>query len=304
MIFLGIIGFLGVGSAGAEEAEFVIVKYGKVLVKSTSPDAKVYVDDIYKGRAGNVIENITAGAHTISCRTETQAVAGNFEIRKNELLQLEARFDEGKLISLDEIEKARKAVVAVAVEKKPKKEAPKLKKPVVEVKKEERKSPEEERRSLHLNLIKVYFDDIQAQEARISRKVNPKVIGNYVEKRNQTGVYYRTKQDILLCDVGPCEQQWAASFNYTDEAGKADTISLTWKQTVFNGITPTGTSKRELLYCLNAVCMRLEDAAVADKPQAAETGRYHLTWTRSSLVIRRVDIMKEINDAGGLVDAY
>jgi len=192
----------------------------------------------------------------------------------------------------------------VEVEKKPKGAVPKPKQPVVEVEKEERKSPEEERRSLHLNMIKVYFDDIQAQEARISHTVNPKVIGNYVEKRNHTGAYYRTEQDVLLCEAGLCEQQWTALFNYTDEAGKADTISMTWKQTVFTGITPAGTSKRELLYCLNGVCERLEDATAADKPRTAETGRYHLTWTRSLLVIRRADIMKEINEAGGLVDAY
>lgn len=79
---------------------------------------------------------------------------------------------------------------------------------------------------------------------------------------------------------------------------------MTWKETVFNGITPAGTSKRELLSCLNGACEHLEDATVGDKPQAAMVGRFHLTWTKSSLIIRRADIMKQITDSGGLVDAY
>ena len=129
-------------------------------------------------------------------------------------------------------------------------------------------------------------------------------ISNYVEKKSHTGAYYRTKKDVLLCDAGSCEQQWSASFGYTDEGGKTDTISLTWKQTVFNGITPAGTSKRELLYCLNGACDHLEDAEIADKPQTATVDRYHLTWTKSSLIIRRADIMKQITSSGGLLDAY
>ena len=306
MIIIGIIGLLGAGSARAQESEVVIVKYGKVLVKSSVPETKVYVDDIYKGPAGNVIESVTAGVHAISCRAETQVVSSTFEIKKNEILHLEARFDEGKLISLDVLEKAKKAESEKKSESEKKLKAVpvKPKKPVTEVKQEERKSPEEERRSLHLNMIKVYFDDIQGHEVHISHKVNPKVSNNYVEKKSHTGTYYRTKKDVLLCDAGPCEQQWSASFVYTDESGKADTISLTWKQTVFNGITPAGTSKRELLYCLNGACEHLEDATIAEKAQVATLGRYPLTWTKSSLIIRRADIMKEITDSGGVVDAY
>jgi len=308
LLVIGITGFLGAVSAGAQEAEVVIAKYGKVVVKSATPDARVYVDEIYKGPAGNVIESLTVGVHAISCRTETQAVAGSFDIKKNELLQLEARFDENKLVSVDDFDKAKKAEPEkkIEAEKKPKAvPAPlKPKKPAVAVKQEERKGPEEERRSLHLSMIKVYFDDIEGKDVHITHKVNPRVITNYVEKKNQAGTYYRTKKNALLCDVGPCEQQWSTSFVYTDESGKADTISLTWKQTVFNGITPTGTSKRELLFCLNGACEHVEAATDADKPQAATVGRYHLTWTKSSLIIRRADIMKEIADSGGLIDAY
>jgi hypothetical protein len=307
MVLFGMIGLLG-GSAGAEEADLVIVKYGKVLVKSSLPEAKVYVDDVYKGPADTVIESIIVGEHAISCRSETQSVTGKFAVRKDEVLKLEARFDEGKLVPIVE-----KAVAPEKIEpeiKKPKVEAPKLekpKKPAVEPKKaetkrEEKKNPVEERRELHLAFVKVYFEDVDSQDVRISHKANPKVISKFSDKKSQTGTYYRTKKNILLCDAGPCEQHWSTSFTYTDETGKSDSFGLNWKQTVFNGITPSGTSKRELLVCLNGVCKNLEDAAGA--PQAAELGRYHITWSKSSLVIRRSDIMKEVVDSGGAVEAY
>ena len=289
------------------EPELVIVKYGKVVVKSPVPEAKVYVDDEYRGPADTMIENILVGMHTIACKTDTQTASGAFSFKKDETLKLEAHYQDGKLLPVvEKIEKVEK----VEPEKKPKVEAPKPEKPkkpvvVAVVKKEEKKNPAEERRELHLNMIKIFFEDIDSQEVRVSHKANPKVISKFAEKKRQAGSYYRTKKNILLCDAGPCEQQWSASFAYTDDTGKTDTIGLTWKQTVFNGITPTGTSKRELLYCLNGVCKTIEDTSVSDNASvAAEAGRYHLTWSKASLVIRRSDIMKEIVDSGGSVEAY
>ncbi|MGE5173122.1 MAG: PEGA domain-containing protein [Betaproteobacteria bacterium] len=302
-------GAAGIGALETE-SDLVIVKYGKVVVKSSIPEAKVYVDDVYKGPADTVIENIMVGAHTISCRAESRAVAGTFTVKKDETLRLEARYHEGKLAPLIEHEK----VEIPEPEKKPKKvEAPKPEKPkpekpkkaVVEVKKEEKKKdPVEERRELYLNIVKIFFEDMDAQEVHISHKTNPKVISKYTEKKHQAGTYYRTKQNVMLCDAGPCEEQWSSSFVYTDETGKSDTFSFTWKKTVFNGITPAGTSKRELLYCLNGACKTLEDTAAADTRLDTDAGRYHFTWSKTSLVIRRSDIMKEIVDAGGLVEAY
>jgi outer membrane biosynthesis protein TonB len=290
------------------EPEFVIVKYGKVIVQSPVPEARVFVDDEYRGPADTTIENIIVGMHTISCRTATQTASGAFAFKKDETLKLEAHYQDGKLLPVVEREKIEK-VEKVEPEKKPKLEAPKPEKPkkpvVVAVKKEEKKDPAEERRELHLNMIKIFFEDIDSQDVRVSHKANPKVISKFAEKKHQAGTYYRTKKNVLLCDAGPCEQQWSASFAYTDDTGKADTIGLTWKQTVFNGITPTGTSKRELLYCLNGSCKTLEDTAVTDNaPVTAEAGRYHLTWSKASLIIRRSDIMKEIIDTGGSVEAY
>jgi hypothetical protein len=306
MVLFGLIGLVGAGSAGAQESDFVIVKYGKILVKSPVPETKVYVDDVYKGPADTLIENIIVGEHAISCRSETQSVTGTFSIKKDEVLKLEARFDEGKLVP--HVEKA--APEKIEPEKKPKVETPKPEKPKkpaaepkkAEAKKEEKKNPVEERRELHLAFMKVYFEDVDSQDVRINHKANPKVISNFSDRKSQTGTYYRTKKNILLCDVGPCEHTWSATFTYTDETGKSDSFGLNWKQTVFNGITPSGTSKRELLVCLNGSCKTLEDAAGA--PQAVDLGRYHITWSKSSLVIRRSDIMKEVVGSGGAVEAY
>jgi hypothetical protein len=177
-------------------------------------------------------------------------------------------------------------------------------KPVVAAKKEEKKDPVEERRELHLNIVKVFFEDLDSPDVRFSHKISQKVISKFTEKKNKSGSYYRTKKNILLCEAGPCEQQWSASFQYIDEKGTGDTFSITWKQTVFNGITPTGTSSRELLYCLNNECKKLEDPTAADTVLSGNLGRYRIAWSKSSLIIRRADIMKEITDSGGVLEAY
>jgi hypothetical protein len=287
----------------AQEAEpdMVIVKYGKILVKSTAPDAKVYVDDVYRGRPDSVIDNVIVGDRVISCRTETESVSGTFTVRRDEVLKLEARFNEGRIVG--HVEK----IEPPAEEAKPKQQAPKPekpKKPAAAAKKEERKSPEEERRELHLNILKAYFENIENEAVRVTHKVNARVIGKFTEKKDQTGTYYRTKQGLLLCDAGPCERQWSATFVYTDEEGKAEAFGVTWKETIFNGITPQGTSRRDLVYCVSGVCKNFADVTAADVPQQLDLGRYHLTWSKSSLIIRRSDIMKEITAAGGSPDAY
>lgn len=174
----------------------------------------------------------------------------------------------------------------------------------------------QDRQESHSSIFTVFFEDVAEPQSRISlgirHKADPKVISRYAEKKNQTGTYSRTQYNVLLCEASPCEQRWSASFVYTDEAGKSDAFVLTWKQTTFEGITPKGTSKRELLYCLNGDCKSLEDTANAeercvqltpdnhcksyesttdfDTPQTTTMGRYHITWRKSSLVITRSDI--------------
>jgi hypothetical protein len=306
---------LGSTGFGAEDTEITIVKFGKLSVRSAVPETKVYVDDTYRGYADSVIDEIIVGEHVISCRTETQSVSGRFSIGKNETLKLEARFNEGKLVAVADREKAerekaeREKLEKAEAEKKLRVQAAahkpeKPKKPAAEAKKEEHKNPEEERRAQYLNVVKVFFEDIDAQVVRIRSTVHPAVITKFTEKKDQTGTYFRTKKDQLLCDAGPCEQHWAATFVYTNEQGEGDTFGLNWKQTVYNGITPGGTSKRELLWCLNRECKHLLDAAVESPAQIADLGAYHLTWTRSSLVIRRSDLIQEIVSAGGTLEAY
>ena len=287
--------------AQASEPEFVIVKYGSVLVKSPVPGAKVYIDDTYKGSADSIIESVIVGEHVISCRTDDQAVSGTFQVKKNETLRLEAQFDEGKLVVYKEAAKAEKA----EVEKKPepvKHEKPK--KTVAEPKKVEQKNPVEERRKLYLTVMKLDFNITDSQSIQLGHAANQKLISKYTETKNRTGKYYRTKQGVLLCDAGPCELDWSASFIYTDESGKADALLLKWKETVFNGITPTGTSKRDLECCLNGQCWKMEDTSAADAEQEFEIGRYRLGWAKKTIVIRRSDIMKEILDAGRSLADY
>ncbi len=164
-------------------------------------------------------------------------------------------------------------------------------------------------------ILTVFFEDVNEPQSRIclgiSHKADPQSVSRYTEKKNQKGTYSRTQNNVLICEAGPCEQQWSASFVFTDKVKKSDSFSLTWKQTVFEGITPTGTSKRELLYCVNGVCKSLEDTANAegrciemtsnyhcrsyestadlDTPKTATIGRYRVTWKKSSLVITRSD---------------
>jgi hypothetical protein len=334
-------------AAADAEPELVIVKYGKLLVKSSVAGARVFIDDEYKGPADRIIENVVVGEHKIACVTEQMVTSGKFSVKKDEMLTLIANYDTGDLnvfvepkpvevaeVSKTESPKIEAPAATALVEKpevkipkaaagkdknkteavkqekpkqqeKPKLEKPKQEKPKQEKpKKNEKKSPEEERRALHLNILKLSFDDLEAQEVHIAHKTNSAVISKYVEKKNQSGVYYRTKSNVLLCDKGPCEQQWSTSFVYTDETGKSDTFTLTWLQTTFNGITPRGTSKREVIYCVGGACSTLLDASSADEPVNVQSGRYAIHWTKSELVIMRSDIAKEITSAGGSLESY
>jgi hypothetical protein len=283
------------------EAEIEIVKYGSISVRCSEPGARVYVDDTYKGSGDTVIEGIVAGDHLVSCKTDDKTVSGLFQVKKNETLKLEARFDEGKLVF--QREPAR--VPEVVEKKKPqpaKQEKPK--KPVAEPKKVEQKNPVEERRKTHFNVIRLDYRITDAQDIKVEQDGNKAVISKYDVNKNKTGKYYRTKQGVLLCDAGPCELTWTVSFIYTDETNKADALLLKWKETIFNGITPTGTSRQDLECCLNGQCWRMQDNNTTDTTQEFEIGRYRLAWNKTSVLIRRSDIMKEILEAGRSLDDY
>jgi hypothetical protein len=287
------------------ESELTIVKYGSVSVKSLIPDAKVFIDDVYKGAAENTIESVIVGDHVISCRTENKTISGTFTVNKNEMLRLEARFNEGKLVVITAPEKAKQTEVEKKKKAEPvRQEKPKKPVPVVEVKREEPKDPQEERRKLHLTTMQIHFVITPSQEIQIEHKANQTVISKYIENKTLTGRYYRTKQNVVLCDAGPCELGWSATFLYTDESGKSDAFLLNWKEIVFNGITPAGTSKRVLEWCLDGDCRKLEDAIAADSEQEQEMGRYKLRWTKTLVIIRRQDVMMEIVAAGKSLSNY
>jgi len=281
-------------AAPPAEEEFLIVKYGSITIKAAQPEAKVYIDETYKGLANTVIENVVAGEHVVSCVLEDKTVTGTFVIKKNETLKLEARFNEGKMVSIAEQESA------VAKKKKEQEAAAKKqeKKKPEEPKKVE-KSPADERKDLHLNIFKLVFTNRENQEVTVTAHANPKVISGYAESKGQTGKYYRTKSGLLLCEAGPCVQEWTSKFFYTDENGKRDAFMITWKQTVFSGMTPSGTSSREFTWCLSGECRKMTAADTAKAPDSQNMGTYTTTWSKETAVIRRADIVKEILDAGG-----
>ena len=298
-----------VSDAQSQEQDEIltIVKYGSLMVKSSIPDAKVFVDDIYKGVAENIIESVVAGEHVISCRAGSKAVSGAFNVKKNDLLRLEARFDEGRLVVTPVAEKVEEEKPEPEKKKKPepiKHEKPKKPAPVVEVKREEPKDPQAERRKLHLTPMKILFEITPSQEIRIDHRASQTTISKYTENKALVGRYYRTKQNVLLCDAGPCEMSWTVSFLYASEAGKSDAFLLSWKEIVFNGITPVGTSKRVLEWCLDGVRRKLEDTSTVDTEQAMAMEIYKLSWTKTSVTIRRMDIMNEIAAAGKSLSDY
>lgn len=267
--------------AVAQEEEIVIVKYGTVLVKSPLPGAKVYIDDAYKGAAGVVIENVVTGKHAISCRWEDKTVSGAFMVKKNETLRLEARFDEGKMVDLSEAEKA-------GAEKKKKEEA----KRTEGEKRKEQKRVDEEGPMSSRDVIKVSFEYSPSNDLVVNHSMNPKVVRAFSEKKSGTGTLYRNKNNVVMCQVPPCRAEWAASFISVDETGKSDAFKLTWTETIFEYVSLTGVSKRDLEWCVNAACLNFQDPDTSSRAPKPEIERYALTWTKSSLAIRRMDSVK------------
>ena len=311
MLSLVLAGVVMLSSAAwsTEEPELVIVKYGSLQVSCSEPGARVYVDENYKGSAGSIIESISVGEHQISCKTEDKTVSGTFSIKKNETLKLEADLEGGKLAPLHDAAKQQEKTPEVVAEKKkqeparnekPRKPEPKKAEP----KKVDQKNPVEERRKSHLNVMKIKYGVSDTQEVRFDHAADQHVISKFSVKKHTTGKYYRTKQGVLLCDAGPCEITWSATFVYTDETGKSDALLMNWRKNVFNGITPAGTSRQDLECCLNGQCWKMQENTKGDESQEFEVGRFRLGWTPSSVVLRRSDIMQEVIDAGRSLDDY
>jgi hypothetical protein len=288
-----------------EEPELVIVKYGSLLVNCPEPGARVYVDNSYKGGADSIIESIAVGEHEITCRTDDKSATGTFTVKRNETLKLEADLDGGKLVLFREPAKQTEKAPEVVEKKRPEPVKPKKVEPKkVEPKKVEQKNPVEERRKSHLNVMKIKYGVTDAQDVKFEHAGDQRVISKFSVKKDRAGKYYRTKQGVLLCDTGPCEMAWSATFIYTDETGNTDALLMNWKETVFNGITPAGTSRQDLECCLNGQCWKMQEDPKSDEAQEFEVGRFRLVWNESSIVLRRSDIMQEVIDAGRSLNDY
>ncbi len=291
---------------------------GNIDVRSSLVGGRVYIDNEYKGDADIFIEDVKPGEHAITVRQGGQTVSGQFILRSNETMMLEARFDEDRIVDLkvvarEEAAKRAEAERKTEAERKKKedvpharteeKKKPEQKKTVVAVPKPHT-SPEDERREVYLSIIRVNVEDVGATDMKVTRKISTKTVTNFNDSKNITGKLYRSKQNFLLCETGSCYRDWNGRFFYIDERGKRDAFLIRWKETVFTGVTPEGTSKLEMDLCLNGECKRLTFTAQGDASEQTSIDRYVLSWNKTAFILRRADLLKEITDAGGKVPDY
>jgi len=291
---------------------------GHVDVRSSLVGGRVYIDNEYKGDADIFIEGVKPGEHVITVRQGGRTVVGQFVLKPNETIMLEARFDESRIVDLKDVareEAAKRAEVERKAEAERKKKEdipqakaddkkkPEAKKAVAAVPKPH-KSTEDERRDVYLSIIRVNIEDSGATEMKVTPKVNTKTVTNFNDSTNVTGKLYRSKQNYLLCETGSCFRDWNGRFFYIDESGKRDAFLIRWKETVFSGVTPAGTSRVDMDVCLNGDCRRL--AYSAENAAAAQStfDRYVLSWTKTTFIIRRADLAKTITDAGGKLPEF
>jgi len=297
---------------------------GNIDIRSSLVGARVYMDDAYVGDADLFLEEVPPGDHMILMRQGGQRIIGQFSLKPGEMLMLEGRFEESRIVDLKQVareeaerraaeerkaEAERKAAAEAEKGKKkeakaePKKTEPKKtepRKPVVASAKVA-KGPEEERRELHVNIIRVDFAEGSGTDIKITPKVNQKVVTNFNDSKSAGGKLIRSKQNYVLCEGGGCYRDWTGRFFYIDDNGKRDAFLIRWKETIFTGITPAGTSKQEMDLCLNGDCKRI---AFAGETMQGNIERYVLSWTKSAFIIRRADILKEISDAGAKVPEF
>jgi hypothetical protein len=298
---------------------------GNIDVRSTLIGGRVYIDDVYSGDADVFIEDVPAGEHSVAIRHSGQVVRGQFTLKPGETMMLEGRFDENRLVDLKEVAKEeamkradaerkaeaeRKAAEAehkkteppVAKSQDKKKVEAKKAAPVIAAVKAP-KSAEDDLRDLHLNIIRVDFEDSGVSDLKITPRFNTKVITNFNDGKSIGGKLYRSKQNYLLCESGSCYRDWTGRFFYIDEVGKRDAFLIRHKENVFTGVTPQGTSKLDMDFCLNGDCKRISFPAEGGAVQS-RIDRYVLSWSKNAFTIRRADIMKEITDAGGKVPEF
>ncbi len=315
------------GIAGA--ADQTSPQDGNIDVRSTLVGTRVYLGDAYVGDADIFLENIAAGEHMITMRQGSQRITGMFTLKPGETLMLEGRFEENRIVDLKEVareeaakraeaekkaeverkaeaerekerEKEKKKPAAVAAKPEPKKheaKKPEPKKPVVATK---QRNPEEERRDLHVNILKVeYTEDPVGVELKFAAKANTKVVTNFNDSSLISGKLYRSKQNYVLCEGTGCSRDWTGRFFYIDDVGKRDAFLIRFRQSVFSGITPSGTTADVMDICLNGDCSQIKYSPGAGGVMQSAIGRYTISWAKSSFILRRTDLMREIIDAGG-----
>ena len=291
---------------------------GNIDVRSSLVGGRVYIDNEYKGDADIFIEDVNPGEHFITVRHGGQTVSGQFTLKSNETMMLEARFDENRIVDLKDIAREEAAKRAEAerkadAERKKKEEVthakveekkkPDQKKVVVAVPKPH-KSPEDERRDVYLSIIRVNVEDVGTTDMKVTPKTNTKSVTNFNDSKSIAGKLIRSKQNLLLCETGSCYRDWNGRFFYIDESGKRDAFLIRWKETVFTGVTPAGTSKVEMDLCLNGDCKRLTYSAEGGAAVQSVIDRYVMSWNKNSFIIRRADLVKAITDAGGKVPEF
>lgn len=167
-----------------------------------------------------------------------------------------------------------------------------------------RRNAEEERRRTHLNVIRFAVDLTPEPRIRITERKHPSTISKYGEQQEINGSYYVTKQGVLLCDSGPCAYEWTVRFTYTDEAGRPDAFLLQCHATVFGGMTPSGTRRSKLDWCINGDCEYFKDLCHDGAKGQLTRGRYTFSATKTAFTVHRADIAREILDAGRKLKDY
>jgi len=323
-VFVLMLVFLVAGLIQAAEERPANV--GNMDVRSSLIGGRVYIDDVYSGDADVFIEDVPAGEHSVAIRYSGQVIRGRFKLKSGETMMLEGRFDENRIVDLKEVarEEAMKRAEAErkaeaeqkAVEAERKKKEPAATAKVEEKKKAEpkkiapagaKRSPkgaEDERQDLHLNIIRIDFEDVGATDLKVTPRYNSKVVENFNDGKSIGGKLYRSKQNYLLCEAGACYRDWTGRFFYIDETGKRDAFLIRYKESVFTGVTPQGTSNLDMDLCLNGDCKRITYSAEGGGAVQSRFDRYVLSWSRTAFTIRRADLMKEITDAGGKVPEF
>lgn len=318
LLALGLV-LLGAVAVSAEDQP------GNIDIRSSLIGTRVYLDDAYVGDADVFLEEVPAGEHIIILRQGSKRLRGEFTLKPGELLMLEGRFDESRIVDLRQValeEAQKRAKVAREKEearkiaeqegRKQQKQARKEQKRRTKKKAEEKAvvavaKPAPKRRDageMHVNILRVDFQRSGDTGLKVTPRMEQKIVTNFNDSSISSGKMYRTKQNFLLCEGRDCYRDWTGRFFYFDDTGKRDAFLVRRRETVFSGITPGGTSKVEVDLCVNGDCKR--SAFVTENGPAVKTvvDRYLMTFNRSTLSIRRADLLKKLTGKGRKVPEF